>query len=365
MWNRKLFTYLIFSFIAYTAAGQPGKSPELELMHNNARQHVKMGNIDAAITTYKQLLALDAADTRVATELGNVLYIKSDYEQAIAVLAPLTDRTDASDTVYQLLASSQAALHHSKKAHETLNAGITRFPHSGLLFYELGTLHYNEGSELNATKAWQNGIVAAPYFAPNYKSIASSFMTSNQPQWGLICGEQYLLMVHDTIGDELFKKSLYKCWKDFFDKITVLSDGNTTGEMIGIFKQLTPVVSDGISVENLTMVRTRFLMEWMKTVVQVDNQTGRRQDISTHSYTPGLFTDQELLIREGLFDIYNEWLFGRAESKAAFEAWNKFHPDAIDKFEKWRAANPFDPTGLRFIPGEQILETTFSKKKKR
>jgi hypothetical protein len=173
-------------------------------------------------------------------------------------------------------------------------------------------------------------------------------------------------MAHDTIGDEQFKKDLYACWKAFFNGITELHDNNSVAnDMITIFKQLTPIVSDGISVENLTMARTRFLMEWMKTGKQVNNKTGQAQKIELHLFTPGLFSYQDVLIREGLFDTYNEWLFGKAESPAAFEAWNKFHPEATSKFEKWRAALPFDPTALRWIPQEQLLEASFPKKKKR
>ena len=361
MWISKIFTGLIFSLSAFAAAGQLSTSAELEQMHKNARQYVSMGNIDAAITTYKQLLSLLPANTDIATELGNALYIKGDYEQAITALTPLPARTDATDSVYLFLSLSQAAMHNNKKADQILTAGISRFPHSGLLFYEQGNIYMAQHNEPEATKAWLNGIVVAPEFAPNYKNLAASFMTSNQPQWGLICGEQYLLMTHDTTGDEQFKKDLYKCWKTFFDRITELHDSNDyANDMIGLFKQLTPVVSDGISVENLTMVRTRFIMELLK-----PNINWNRHSEKPYYLAPELFFYQENLIKEGLFDIYNEWLFGSAESPVVFEAWNKFHPNAIEKLNFWRSVHRFNPGGNSFLPQEQTLEATFPKKKKR
>ncbi len=366
MWNRKIFTVLFFTLTAYSATAQLSSTDEITMMHKNAQQYMERGNVNDAISTYKQLLNLRPNNTGIATELGNALYIKGEYEQAITVLSPLPANSDASDSVYRLLALSQSALQYHKKAAETLKRGIGRFPHSGILFFEQGNRYMTQKNEQEATEAWLNGILAAPDFAPNYKNIAASFMSSTQPQWGIICGEQYLLMPHDTAGDDAFKKDLFDCWKNFFNNITTLTDDNVGAkDMIDIYQQLTPVVSDGISVENLTMVRTRFLMTWMRTGTQMDTKTKSEQKISLHTFTPGLFTYQEKLIKEGLFDIYNEWLFGKAESNTMYEAWNKFHPDDMAKFEKWHTENRFAPASLRFIPSVPIIEATFDKKKKR
>jgi hypothetical protein len=92
--------------------------------------------------------------------------------------------------------------------------------------------------------------------------------------------------------------------------------------VLSVYQMLTPVVSDGITTENLVMVRTRFLMDWFR-------QYGEKYPFTLFSYLDGL-------IRLGKFEIYNEWLFGAAESEVDYESWNQFHEGDIDRFLKWK-----------------------------
>ena len=92
---------------------------------------------------------------------------------------------------------------------------------------------------------------------------------------------------------------------------------------------LTPVVSDGITTENLTMVRTRFLMDWF------DKYAGK--------YPYSLFSYQDYLVKNGLFDIYNEWLFGQAESVVEYNAWKQFHTGEMEFFMEKRQSNSLHP----------------------
>ena len=77
------------------------------------------------------------------------------------------------------------------------------------------------------------------------------------------------------------------------------------------------------------MVRTRFLIDWFA------NYSGK--------YPFALFTYQDYLLKNGLFDIYNEWLFGNAESVTEYNAWNQFHPDEIDIFLEKKRGHSLRP----------------------
>ena len=82
--------------------------------------------------------------------------------------------------------------------------------------------------------------------------------------------------------------------------------------------QLAPVVSDGVTTENLMMLRTRFLME--------------AERLHAHFLGCPLFAWQLELLKSGWFDIGTEWLFGKAEDPAQFAVWTQFHSGAIDSF---------------------------------
>ena len=91
-------------------------------------------------------------------------------------------------------------------------------------------------------------------------------------------------------------------------------------------------------------------------------------EIMEHNYSAqafSFFCYHGLLIKTGHFDIYNEWLFGEAESPLEFNAWNNFHQGDIPRFLQWKAANSY-----RVIAGDiqVLLDATpvaFSRKQKK
>src|SRR5690606_147016 len=111
---------------------------------------------------------------------------------------------------------------------------------------------------------------------------------------------------------------------------------------------LSPVVSDGITTENLTMLRTRFIMDWYQAYA--------------YSYPFSLFSRHQDMIRNGYFDIYNQWLFGKAENMQLYEAWNKFHQDAMPSLERYLRENPYRPVSADFY-NDKVVDGIFLKNK--
>jgi len=60
------------------------------------------------------------------------------------------------------------------------------------------------------------------------------------------------------------------------------------------------VASYGINPETLTMIRSRFILDWY-------NTNGDKLPFK-------LFELQRQLLQEGMFDAYNEWLFGSVQT---------------------------------------------------
>ena len=304
-------------------------SPELDIMHQHAREYVKMGNYKDAEITYNQLIALSPRKIEYNIELGNVYYLSGSYGQAIKTLKPLCPKPGMTAVAYRLIAASYAAQKLYKTAEKTIYLGLSTFPQSGLLYYERGLEYAARSDKEAAWNAWLDGIRAEPGFNANYKAAAETNAAEADIMWQLLYGEIYLNMEHDTAGDLALKAALYAGWKNMFDELFTdkgqsiynPASGSFTNVCKGIFKNLAPVMSDGNSTENLTMMRTRFITDWLSKYK------------TTLPYT--LFSYQETLLREGWFDIYNEWLFGEAESKNQYGAWNKFHEGDMAKFLTW------------------------------
>lgn len=106
------------------------------------------------------------------------------------------------------------------------------------------------------------------------------------------------------------------------------------------FLLLAPVMSDGVTTENLTMLRTRFVLEWM------ENYAAK--------YPFSLFSYHDKLLRDGQFEAYNQWLFGKAENVALSNSWNQFNPDALAGVTAWMQQNEYHPTSADFYNTKEI-----------
>jgi hypothetical protein len=87
------------------------------------------------------------------------------------------------------------------------------------------------------------------------------------------------------------------------------------------------IVASGLTPETLTMIRTKFILDW---------------DASFANRFPlRLFDYQRQLLKGGLFDAYNQWLFGAAQNLTAFQNWSTTHTDQYDEFNKFQKGRVF------------------------
>jgi len=359
---KKLFLQLLLSFCFTTLfAQEQWPSPEVEQMNRNAKQYMAAGNFQDAVTTYKQAIKVAPGIITLYRELGNALYLAGKYEEAEQVLTPLLANANVDVQCYIMLAEVEAADQHLKQAIRILNKGLEKFPASGNLYRQTGVVYDLENEHEEALNAWLNGIGKDPAFAPNYFYAANTYLDSKKVIWGIIYGETFLSMVHDTLRDDEIKGKLFKGYKILFDNL-VQDDVPKYGEsrkqpavsdfedaVMKVYAALTPVVSDGITTENLAMVRTRFLMQW-------GSEYGKK-------YPSSLFSYQDRVIRSGHFDMYNEWIFGRAESATEYKAWNEFHEGDMRRFLEWKNNNQLAPAINEFY-NERDMRGMFGKKKK-
>jgi hypothetical protein len=75
------------------------------------------------------------------------------------------------------------------------------------------------------------------------------------------------------------------------------------------------------------MIRTRFILEWF-------NSYAAR-------YPFKLFEYHKQLLSEGMFDAYNQWLFGPVENLAAYDNWTKAHADEYNEFNTFQKSRIF------------------------
>ena len=94
-------------------------------------------------------------------------------------------------------------------------------------------------------------------------------------------------------------------------------------------------VNLGVTPESLNILRSKFILEWFE-------KYGDK-------YPFKLFEYQRQLLKEGLFDAYNEWAFGASLSLASFQNWTAQHADDYTRFINFQKGRIFKlPPGQNY-----------------
>jgi hypothetical protein len=89
----------------------------------------------------------------------------------------------------------------------------------------------------------------------------------------------------------------------------------------------TSLIAKGVNTSVLTMVRARFILDWY------ENYAAK--------YPFKLFDLLQQLLREGMFEAYNQWLFGTVEDLPAYDNWTKAHAKEYKDFDTFQKSRVF------------------------
>jgi hypothetical protein len=187
--------------------------------------------------------------------------------------------------------------------------------------------------DYSAIEQWERGIQEDPSFSGNYYNAARFYYYTKDKVWTLLYGEIFVNMESLTERAIAMKKLLLDAYKQklFTDADLMSGTDKNTPEFAKAFLQTmskeATLASRGITTETLTMIRTRFILDWFA------NYSGR--------FPFKLFDYQQQLIKEGMFDAYNQWLFGTVESLPSYDNWIKAHADAHASFTAFQRNRVF------------------------
>lgn len=343
---KNIFLFTAIGLLSrYSLSAQSNLNPELLKMQENAQLSLSQGDYANAIMLLNQAIHLAPNDVTLRRDLAYTYFLSGKVKKAKEVIDPVVVSDFADEQTFQLAAAIEDALGSYGRAKRLLKRGITKFPHSGLLYNSQGNLYFKNKNAKSAIASWINGIQAEPSYPMNYYNVAKSYHADGEALWSVLYSEIYInLEEHQTRTPEM-KKILVESYQKLFspgenEKLPEFNagrlsdDGNSGFE--NTFRKLmiqnATLLRNGINVETLTMLRTRFALNW------------KNQYSATFSFT--LLTYHQKLLQEGYFDAYNQWLFGAYTDSQAFSQWIKQHGKLYADFENWRNRNPLQPASF-------------------
>lgn len=321
-----LFIILVLGLPAFA------QNEDIKTLQSTARTYMQQGDFDNAIVVLNRALQQDKNNLELQKDLVSSYYYKRDYEKALDGAKALLDRKDADVVCYQLAGNVNKALEQVKDGERVYKAGLKKFPKSGPLYSEYGELLWAK-KDYSAIDLWEKGIKEDPSYAGNYYNAALYYYYTKDKVWSLVYGEVFVNMESLTERAASMKKLLLDGYKEklFADPNLVKDlDKNKSGfskAFLDCMNKETSLGNRGITTETLTMIRTRFILNWFDKYASV--------------YPFKLFDFQRQLIREGMFNAYNQWLFGTVENLAAYDNWNKIHSEEYNNFTAFQKSRIF------------------------
>jgi Tfp pilus assembly protein PilF len=326
---KKYFTLVIFFFTALPSFAQP---EDVKTLHETAKTFMRSGDFDNAVVVLTRALQKDSKNLELQKDLVMSYYLKRDYKKALEGVQQIVDRDDADVVTFQIAGNVYKALEEAKDCEKVYKKGLKKFPRSGPLYSEYGELLWAT-KDFSAIDQWEKGIEVDPGYSGNYYNAALFYYYTKDKVWSLIYAEIFINM--ESLGERgaAMKQMLLQGYKEklFADADLLKGEEKNKSEFAKAFlrsiAKQSSLVSKGITVETLTMIRARFILDWFES--------------SAAKYPYKLFDFQRQLLQEGIFEAYNQWLFGSTENLASYDSWTKTHAEEYSAFDTFQHTRVF------------------------
>ena len=233
----------------------------------HAKTFMRSGDFDNAIIVLIRALQQDKNNLEMQKDLVMSYYLKRDYKKALEGVKALIDRDDADVVCFQIAGNVYKALEEVKECEKVYKKGLKKFPKSGPLYSEYGELLWAT-KDYSAIDQWEKGIQIDPAYSGNYYNAAFYYFYTKDKVWSLIYGEIFVNMESLSERGAAMKQLLLQGYKEklFAEADLMKGEEKNKSEFAKAFlesmSKQSSLANKGITTETLTMIRTRFILDW-------------------------------------------------------------------------------------------------------
>jgi len=325
---RSLFLPCMLVFASLPAFSQ---QPEGKSLQETAKTFTRQGDYTNAILVLTGAIQKEPQNLELQKDLAFNYYLQREYAKGLNVIRPVTERPDADVQSYQIAGMLYKAIDEPKECERLYKAGIKKFPLSGVLYNEYGEMLFARQDNYGAIKQWEKGIEVDAGYSSNYYNASRYYYFTLDKIWSILYGEIFVNLESYSKRTAEIKEVLLESYKKLYADGDVMKDQASKSPFalacLGMYGNLKPVVAQGITTESLILLRTKFILSW--------------NEKYPATYPFRLFEYQRQLLKEGMFDAYNQWIFGAAENLTAFQNWTNTHGDEYKRFVNFQQGRIF------------------------
>lgn len=311
---KKIFL-LLFAFPLFVSAQTTA--------YSKAKAAMMKGDFETALSYLSEVKKTEPNNTDALKDELYIFYLQRNFKEAKRTGERLVSMPNADFQSYKLLGQTYRALAEDKEAGKLYTKALKKFPGNAVIAAEYGDLLNSQKKETEAIRLWEQGIQSDPNYALNYYHAAKYYFDRSNWLKAALLGELFVNLENVTKNTTEIKKLVADSYKQ------ILAEKQTTGT--GFY----PAVLRGLRMQNqyatlnpevLTQIRTSFIVEWFG-------------DKASQTYPVYLFAVHKQMIRDGLFEAYNQWLFDISGSE--YELWSRTHEKAAQAFNAYQRGRMF------------------------
>lgn len=334
---------LVLAIVATTTSVQAQddwSSPELKVLYSEAEKAMGNRDYDKAINVYFQAIRLQPGNLVLRRDLAYAYYLSGKYQDGITILEEIRKSGNADPETYQLLSALENANGDKRKSLRLIDEGLRKFPSSGVLLFSKGnSLLANDKKKNDALKYFVKGIENDGLYSNNYLAAAKILLERDEPIWAMIYSEIFVNLEPQSNKSVEGRRTLLEAYSRMFSaqaagSLPSFANSNSKRKsdfgkaVTGIYLGNYLSVASGMTIDNLTMLRTRFLLDWMA-----------KYSVEDHS----LFRFHDMLIRNGHFEAYNQFLLGAITGSSTFSSWMQKNGDLMKNMNSFVSRNAYQP----------------------
>ncbi len=318
----KKITLLLFTVFAIIAAHAQA---DTDTLRARAQAFLIRGDYDNALLVLNHAAEMDAGNAGILKDQAYIYYLQRNFAKATEIGKAITARPDADVQSYQVLGLTYKATADYINADKLYKKALKQYPNSGVLYSEYGDLLAMQTRSDEAIKLWERGIQQDPNNSNNYYYAARYYSQKGRPLWAVIYSETFVNIESLTQRTVEIKDILLSNYRKLLSttQLQAMAQSGSAFEkaVANTYSKYTGMYNDELTPEVLTAVRARFILDWYPN--------------GTSPYAFRLFEHQRLLLQQGLFDAYNQWLFGASASTSAYQFWTGNHAQEMKDWQTY------------------------------
>ncbi len=294
-------------------------------LYSNAKSFIQQSDYDNALLVLKKLVTQQPNNVQYSNTLASVYYNKSELENAQAILDQAIAASIANEETYYQLHNILITNNELAKAERNAKGATKQYPQSGLLYNCYGEV-LSLRKDATCIVQWEKGIKEDPNFASNYYNAANFYASTPAiltRLWCIYYGEIFINLEYTTTRSIDVKTIMYNAYKQLATDDswrTKKSKNEFENALITCMATFSSTFDAGVTSATLTMHRTKCMLLW---------------NTKYSTFTSSLYAKHTALLKEGLFEAYNYWLFESIQNIDSFGAWVKLHQSNYDAFIKY------------------------------